>query len=208
MDFLGDIKMKFKPIYLYGVIALAVIVTLLVVSQSSNTDEKVKGDITNKQMPMDDVHKKLNNGMMQDPSGSNVSEEAKHKIAVMKKDVDANPNDTLKMREYADFLAAAHKPDDALLYYQKILDKDKRRKDIYFSITYIYYTKGDLVKAEDVTKTMIKLFPADPMANYNLGAIEATKGNKDKAREIWTKLIEENLDNETTELAKNSINRL
>lgn len=208
MDFLGDIKMKFKPIYLYGVIALAVIVTLLVVSQSSNTDEKVKGDITNKQMPMDDVHKKLNNGMMQDPSGSNVSEEAKHKIEVMKKDVDANPNDTLKMREYADFLAAAHKPDDALLYYQKILDKDKRRKDIYFSITYIYYTKGDLVKAEDVTKTMIKLFPADPMANYNLGAIEATKGNKDKAREIWTKLIEENLDNETTELAKNSINRL
>lgn len=200
--------MKFKPIYLYGVIALAVIVTLLVVSQSSNTDEKVKGDITNKQMPMDDVHKKLNNGMMQDPSGSNVSEEAKHKIEVMKKDVDANPNDTLKMREYADFLAAAHKPDDALLYYQKILDKDKRRKDIYFSITYIYYTKGDLVKAEDVTKTMLKLFPADPMANYNLGAIEATKGNKDKAREIWTKLIEENLDNETTELAKNSINRL
>lgn len=159
-------------------------------------------------MPMDDVHKKLNNGMMQDPSGSNVSEEAKHKIEVMKKDVDANPNDTLKMREYADFLAAAHKPDDALLYYQKILDKDKRRKDIYFSITYIYYTKGDLVKAEDVTKTMLKLFPADPMANYNLGAIEATKGNKDKAREIWTKLIEENLDNETTELAKNSINRL
>ncbi len=208
MDFLGDIKMKFKPIYLYGVIALAVIVTLLVVSQSSNTDEKVKGDITNKQMPMDDVHKKLNNGMMQDPSGSNVSEEAKHKIEVMKKDVDANPNDTLKMREYADFLAAAHKPDDALLYYQKILDKDKKRKDIYFSITYIYYTKGDLVKAEDVTKTMLKLFPADPMANYNLGAIEATKGNKDKAREIWTKLIEENLDNETTELAKNSINRL
>lgn len=208
MDFLGDMKMKFKPIYLYGVIALAVIVTLLVVSQSSNTDEKVKGDITNKQMPMDDVHKKLNNGMMQDPSGSNVSEEAKHKIEVMKKDVDANPNDTLKMREYADFLAAAHKPDDALLYYQKILDKDKKRKDIYFSITYIYYTKGDLVKAEDVTKTMLKLFPADPMANYNLGAIEATKGNKDKAREIWTKLIEENLDNETTELAKNSINRL
>lgn len=208
MDFLGDIKMKLKPIYLYGVIALAVIVTLLVVSQSSNTDEKVKGDITNKQMPMDDVHKKLNNGMMQDPSGSNVSEEAKHKIEVMKKDVDANPNDTLKMREYADFLAAAHKPDDALLYYQKILDKDKKRKDIYFSITYIYYTKGDLVKAEDVTKTMLKLFPADPMANYNLGAIEATKGNNDKAREIWTKLIEENLDNETTELAKNSINRL
>ena len=42
-------------------------------------------------MPNDDVHKKLNNGMMHNPSGSNVSEEVKHKIDVMKKDVDANP---------------------------------------------------------------------------------------------------------------------
>ena len=97
-------------------------------------------------MPMDEVHKKLNNGMTQNPSGSNVSEEVKHKLDVMKKAVDANPSDTLKMREYADFLAAAHKPDDALLYYQKIIDKDKKRKDIYFSMTLIYYTKGDLGK--------------------------------------------------------------
>ena len=40
--------------------------------------------------------------------------------------------------------------------------------------------------------------------NYNLGAIEATKGNKEKAREIWTKLIKDNPNDETSELAKNS----
>jgi tetratricopeptide (TPR) repeat protein len=209
MDFLGGTKMKFKPIYLYGIIALAVVITLFVVSQSnSSSDEKVNVDITNKQMPNDDVHKKLNNGMMQNPSGSNVSEEVKHKIDVMKKDVEANPTDTLKMREYADFLAAAHKPDEALLCYQKILDKDKKRKDIYFAITFVHYTKGDLVKAEEVTQTMLKIFPDDPMANYNLGAIEATKGNKEKAREIWSKLIKDNPNDETSDLAKNSLNKL
>jgi tetratricopeptide (TPR) repeat protein len=209
MDFLGGKKMKFKPIYLYGIIALAVVIILFVVSQSnSSNDEKVNVDITNKQMPNDDVHKKLNNGLMQNPSGSNVSEEVKHKIDVMKKDVEANPTDTLKMREYADFLAAAHKPDEALLYYQKILEKDNKRKDIYFSITFVHYTKGDLVKAEEVTQTMLKIFPNDPMANYNLGAIEATKGNKEKAREIWTKLIKDNPNDETSELAKNSLNKL
>jgi tetratricopeptide (TPR) repeat protein len=200
--------MKFKLIYLYGIIALAVIVTLIIVSQSNNADEKVNVDITNKQMPMDDVHKKLNNGAMQDPSGSNVSEEVKHKIDVMKKDVDANPNDTLKMREYADFLAAAHKPEEALSYYQKIIDKDKKRKDVYFAITFVYYTKGDFVKAEEVTQTMLKLFPGDPMAKYNLGAIEATKGNKEKAREIWTKLINDDPNDKTSELAKSSLNKL
>lgn len=208
MDFLGVKKMKFKLIYLYGIIALVVVVTLLIVSQSSNGSEKTNMDITDKQMPMDDIHKKLNNGMMQDPSGSNVSEEVKHKIEVMKKDVDANLNDTLKIREYADFLAAAHKPEEALAYYQKIINKDKRRKDIYFAITYVHYTKGDLVKAQEVTIQMLQLFPGDPMVRYNLGAIEATKGNKEKAREIWTKLIEDNADNETSELAKSSLNKL
>ena len=200
--------MKFKPIYLYGIVAVAVVVILFVFSQSNSLKEKTNVDITNQEMPTDEIHKKLNNGVMQNPSISNVSEEVKHKIDVMKKYVDANPSDTLKIREYADFLAAAHKPDEALMYYQKIIDKDKKRRDIYFSLTFIYYTKGDLVKAEEISYQMLKLFPGDPMVNYNIGAIEATKGNKDKAREIWTKLIQDNPDDPTSELAKNSLIKL
>lgn len=199
--------MKFKPIYLYGILAAAIVVILLVVAQSGK-EEKTNVDITNKQMPMDEVHKNMNKGMMDNPSGSNVSEEVKHKIEVMKKDVDANPNDTLKMREYADFLAAAHRPEEALIYYQKVLDKDKNRKDVYFAMTFVYYNKGNLVKAEEVTRQMLKLFPNDPMVNYNVGAIEATKGNKEKAREIWTKLIKDFPNDKTSELAKNSLKKL
>jgi tetratricopeptide (TPR) repeat protein len=207
MDFLGGNKMKFKPMYLYGIVALIAIITLIIVSQTSR-DEKTNIDITNKEMPRDNVHQNLNKGMMQDPSGSNVSEEVKHKIEVMKKDVDANLNDTLKIREYADFLAAAHKPEEALVYYQKIIDKDKTRKDVFFAITFVHYTKGDFVKAEEVTLKMLQLFPGDPMVRYNWGAIEATKGNKEKAREIWTKLIKDNPDDKTSELARGSLNKL
>ncbi len=43
---------------------------------------------------------------------------------------------------------------------------------------------------------------------YNIGAIEATKGNKNRAREIWTKLIEDHPNDKTSELAKNSLNKL
>lgn len=207
MDFLGGNKMKFKPMYLYGIVALIAIVTLIIVSQFGS-DEKTNIDITNKEMPRDNVHKNLNNGMMQDPSGSNVSEEVKHKIEVMKKDIDANPGDTLKMREYADFLAAAHKSEEALVYYHKIIDKDKKRKDVFFAITFVHYSKRDFVKAEEVTLQMLQLFPDDPMVRYNWGAIEATKGNKEKAREIWTKLINDNPDDKTSELARSSLNKL
>jgi tetratricopeptide (TPR) repeat protein len=199
--------MKFKPIYLYGTLAAAIVVILLVFAPS-NKVEKTIVDITNKQMPNDNVHKNMNKGMMDNPSSSNVSEEVKHKIEVMKKDVEANPSDTLKMREYADFLAAAHRPEEALVYYQKILDKDKSRKDIFFATTFVYYNQGNLAKAEEVTLQMLKLFPNDPMVNYNVGAIEATKGNKEKAREIWTKLIRDFPSDQTAELAKNSIKKL
>lgn len=199
--------MKFKPIYLYGILVAAIVVILLVVAPS-DSEVKTNNDITNKQMPNDDVHKNMNQGMMDNPSGSNVSEEVKHKIEVMKKDVEANPNDTLKMREYADFLAAAHRPEEALIYYQKVLAKDQSRKDVYFAITFVYYNQGNLLKAEEITRQMLKLFPNDPMVNYNVGAIEATKGNKEKARQIWNKLIMDFPNDQTAELAKNSLNKL
>ena len=198
--------MKFKPIYFYGIIALIVIIILIVVSQTGS-DEKNNIDITNKDMPRDNVHQNLNKDMMNNPTGTNVAEEIKQKIADLKKYVEANPKDTLKIREYADFLAA-HNPDESLKYYQKILDVDKNRKDVYFGITFIYYNQGNLEKAEEVTRNMLVQFPDDPMVNYNIGAIEATKGNKEKAREIWTKLIEKYPNDKTAELAKSSLNKL
>ena len=199
--------MKFKPIYFYAILAVAVVVILFIVVQTGN-NEKVSVDINNKQMPADDVHKNLNKGLVDNPSSANVSEEVKHRIDIMKKDVEANPADTLKIREYADFLAAAHRQDEALKYYQKIIEKDKGRKDIYFAITFVYYNQRNLAKAEEVTLQMLKLFPNDPMVNYNVGAIEATKGNKEKARDVWTKLIKDFPQDKTAELARNSLNKL
>lgn len=199
--------MKFKPKYLYGLVIIIAVVTLIIVIQSS--DEGTKTDnMTNKQMPDDNVHKNLGHGMMQNPSGANVSEEVKQKLDSMKKEVELNPTDTVKIREYADLLAAAHRPDEAISYYERIIEKDKTRKDIYFAITFVYYNQKDLVKAEEVTREMSRLFPDDAMVNYNLGAIEATKGNKEKAREIWNKLIKDYPNDKTSELAKNSLNRL
>lgn len=199
--------MKFKPIYLYGFILLAVITTLIVISRSNSSKETVKGDITQKQMPKDDVHKNLST-QQQNPTSANVNQEVFKKLEVMKKLADAKPTDTLKIREYADFLSAAHKPDEAIRYYEKILSIDKKRKDIYLSITLDYYNLNKLDKAEEVTRRMLQIFPNDPMANYNIGAIEATKGNKEKAREIWNKLINNNPADKISELAKSSMSKL
>lgn len=164
--------------------------------------------VTNEQMPKDDIHKELTNPMSQSPGPSNVTSETMQKMEVLKKSVEANPEDTLKIREYADFLSMAHKPKDAIKYYEKILNRDNNRIDILFSLTFIYYNEGNVSKADELTKTILKIDPDNEMALYNTGAIEASRGNKEQAREIWTKLIEAFPGSETTELAKNSLNRL
>lgn len=199
--------MKFKLIYLYGIIFIAVMVTLIIISKSNPSKKSDKENVISIQKPKDDLSNSL--GIQnQNPSSANVSKEVFEKLDRMKKLADAKPPDTLRVREYADFLAAAHQPDEAIKYYEKILTVDKKRKDIYLAITLIYYNQSKLDKAEEITNQILKLFPKDAMATYNLGAIEATKGNKVKAREIWEKLIASDPDNETAILAKNSIDRI
>lgn len=200
--------MKLKPIYIYVTVFITAIIFLFVISESGTNKNLNNVDITNKLMPKDDIHQNLNKSMQQSPNSSNVTSEFKTKLEGMKKSVDDNPNDTLKIREYADFLTAAHKFDEALKYYELILSIDKNRKDILFSITYIHYSNGNLNKAEEVTKKILQLFPNDPMADYNLGAINATRGNKVKAQEIWTKLIKDFPNTETAILAQNSLKKL
>lgn len=200
--------MKFKPVYIYGILTLLVIAVIIIAT--NQREEKITSmeDITNKEMPQDDVHKNLgkDNPMMH--GQVKVNEEVKKQMEEMKAAVDANPNDTSKVREYADFLLAAHKPDEAIQYYEMILKKDPKRNDIRFSLTYIYYNKGDLNKAEEETNKILSYDKNNSMARYNLGAIEATRGNNEKARQIWNQLIQDEPKSETAELARNALSML
>jgi len=199
--------MKFKPLYFYGAIAIIVIITLIVVSQSGETETNKPIDITSEQkLPDDEIHNPMKSG--ESPNKDNVSEGFKHKLEMLEKSIEENPKDTLKIREYADLLAAAHKKDKAIEYYQKLLDINPRRTDILFSLSFIYYSSGDLDKAETETNKILSFEPGNVNAQYNLGAIAAGKGDKEKAREIWTKLVEKYAIDEIGIRAKNSIEKL
>lgn len=198
--------MKFKPVYLYGILLIVVVAVIIIAI--NQREEKIAAieDIADKEMPQDDVHKNLGKN---NPHGQvKVSEEVKKKMDELKAAVDANPNDTAKVREYANFLLEAHKPDESIPYYEIILKKDPKRKDIRFTLTFIYYNKGELDKAEEETNKILAIDKNDAMAKYNLGAIEATRGNNEKAREIWNKIIQEDPKSETAELARNALTML
>lgn len=200
--------MKFKPIYLYGAIAIAAIAILLIIviqEKSDSTQTPVTNDQT---MPNDDVHNQLKNQGSTSPGKENVSEEYKKKLADLEHAVNENPKDTIALRNYADYLAASHKMNEAIPYYQKILDINPKRSDIRFSLAVIYFTKQDFEKCKEENEKVLSFDSQNQMAYYNLGAVAATQGRKDKAKEYWNKVISINANTETGQLAKESLSKL
>lgn len=199
--------MKFKPLYIYSIIAAVVLIILIIVSQKDDQGNITPEDITAQQkLPDDEIHKPFNSEVS--PGKDNVSEGFRHKLEILKKSVEDNPTDTLKMREYADLLASAHQKAQAIEYYQKILSLDPTRTDVLFSLSFIYYSIGNLDEAEIQTNKILAIYPDNPNAQYNLGAISAGKGNREKAKEIWMKIAEQHPGEEVGIKAKKSIEKL
>jgi tetratricopeptide (TPR) repeat protein len=199
--------MKIKPLYLYGSIAVIAILALIILTQFNGSDTS-SSDISNKEMPQDSIHSGLGNPTAENPTKDNVTENVKHKLEMLKKAVDDNPNDTLKIREYADFLAAAHKQLDAIQYYERILQINPKRTDIYFSLSFIYYNNQNFTKAEELTNKILSYDKKNVQALYNLGAISASIGNKEKAKKIWEDLLSEFPNSEVSDLTKTSLSQL
>jgi tetratricopeptide (TPR) repeat protein len=208
MDILKGSKMKFKPIYLYGVVLVAAVVLLIFFSRGkdSNPDPETT-NLQNENIPDDDIHNQLK---MQEsnPTKDNVTENFHKRMGELKQAVENTPNDTLKLKEYADFLAAAHKTEEAIRMYDRILKIDPKRTDIYFSITLLYYNEKDLQKAGEYNEKVLIYDPTNSMALYNRGALAATRGDKEKARTIWEKIVKDDPESEVGNLAKQSLTRL
>jgi tetratricopeptide (TPR) repeat protein len=200
--------MKFKAIYLYGVLALVAVAILIIVGTQDSSNPGQLPVTNNQTMPDDDVHKQLMNQGSSTPGKENVSEEYKQKLAALKEALDKNPADTLAMREYADFLLASHKMNEAITYYEKILDVNPKRADVRFALAVIYFNMQDYQKCEDENDKILTFDPKNQMALYNIGAIAATRGNKEKAKEYWNKVISINEKSETGQLAKESLTKL
>jgi len=196
--------MKVKPIYIYGAIVLVAALYLILFTGKDEDNKIPPEDITSKEMPQDDIHRGLN----QSPNKENVIENVKHQLEILKKEVDKNPKDTLAIREYADMLAAAHKPDESITYYNMILKTNPKRADILFSLAFVYYNMKDYLNAEKVTNRILLYDENNLQAKYNIGAIAAAGGDKEKAKLIWNKLIKEYPNTDASKLAQSSISKL
>jgi tetratricopeptide (TPR) repeat protein len=192
--------MKFKPVYAYLILgAVALFILVFLTNQETHLSES--GNV-----PNDDIHKRFQNE--QPPGKDNISSEFYQQMELLRQDVEKNPNDTSKLKAYADYLTAAHQYNAALPVYQQIISKDPQRTDIYFALTFIYYNQKNWEKAEDVTTQVLSYDKNNLQAKYNLGAIAASRGDNQKARNIWSDLSKNNPGTREAQLASEGLTRL
>ncbi|MBI5809111.1 MAG: tetratricopeptide repeat protein [Ignavibacteriales bacterium] len=201
--------MKIKPIYIYLIVFVVFVVALIIFSNSAKKSDIANNPNMSNQMPEDDIHKGMKSqGNGDVPSASNVMKEAIEKMNQLKAEVDKNPSDTLKVREYADMLTMAHKPDEAITYYSKILNVDPKRIDVMLQLTYVHFNNGNIDKALEYTNKALQVDKNNLIANYNLGAILNAKGDKRQALQIWKNLAAKYPNTDVGHIAKESAKQL
>lgn len=196
--------MKIKPVYIYLGTFVIVIIALVIMTSGGNPSTSSKGTSQEQTMPKDDIHQNLGSA----PGGGNVSSEFKQRMENLKSNYETNPKDTVNSKEYARLLAAAHKPEEAVEIFQSILNQDNSRDDIRLELATVYYNLNQYDNAKIQLETILKNNPSSAEVIYNLGAIEASMGNMDKAREIWQKLVADYPESEAAQFASSALQNL
>jgi len=201
--------MNIKPIYVLLPILVAAII-FLIISSSNRETVTEQTQTEQNQMPQDDIHKNLGNGTDPNntPSRSNVNKEVFEKMDELKSIAANNPNDLTAQKNCADFLAAAHKIEDAILYYDKVLKLDPKNIETFLALSYIYFNKQDMNKAMEFTNKIISVDKNNHLAYYNLGAIYSAKGDAVKAKEIWNNVVKNYPNTESAALSQEALNTL
>lgn len=201
--------MKIKPLYIYLFGIVLAVAAFFFISQDSGTSKiPAQNEIANRQMPNDAVHKGLQKTEAQSPDKNNVNSTVMKHLEMLKQAVDKSPKDTVKLKQYADFLAAAHQPGEALVYYNRILKINPKRTDVIFSVAYINYTERKFDEAEKLLKSVLSYDKNNLKVYYNLGAIAYSNGKKEKAKEIWEKLAKEHPNTAMGKMAQKSIKQM
>ncbi len=191
--------------YFYLMIAvLSVIFLIFIIRNNPNNQNRSSMENPHKNIPDDSIHKNLFQGFS--PSKENVSEAFRKKLRELENKLKSNPGDVETATELGDLYLSAHQDKKAIEVYETV--RNKLQTESLFNLTLAYYNIKNFDKAEEVTKFILKKKPDEYRAIFNLGSINATKGNKELARKYWNEVIEKFPDTEEAKQAREFLARL
>ena len=184
--------MKKRTINIYLLLLIVCVATILFIGRNRNHSSNLGSDRSRQAMA--DIH--------------NIDAKNSQRLEELKKEIESNPPDTLKMREYANMLGGVHRDEEAAKVFENILLIGPKRIDVMLVLSYIYYTLGHIQKAEEYTNRVLTINKDNPEANFNIAIIELKKGNKDKAKQILNSVIKRFSDNAVSQYAKSALQKL
>ncbi len=197
--------MKIKTAYLYPLMLLILGAGVVLFTQLTK-EEKTTPAVTDG-MPQDDIHSALPPGG-DAPSKANVNQNYLNMVNDLNAKIQANPADTMSMRELAELYYAGHKVEEAFALYNKILEKNPKRTDILFELTQYYYDKKNYAEAEKVTERILTYDKNNFRAMYNLGSLRIAQGDKEGGRKQWQMIIEKFPGTEAAKLAEENLGKI
>ena len=157
--------------------------------------------------PIEEAHSAMSETEFE-PNAANVSASTHSQLDALQKRVVDAPDDTTHLYRLARLLQDGHKPEEAARNYKHYLALHPNNYQAWLDMTQSYGRAKLWDEALVAIQDMLKLYPDDPSALYNLGAVHANLGNVEEARLAWEKTIDQNKDAEVTFLAESSIQRL
>lgn len=142
------------------------------------------------------------------PSADNVTAEFRAEWHRLEALIEEEPADTVSLLALAHLLHDAHLEDDAVQHYREYTRQHPKNRQAWLDLASVQAAGGDWAAALEATELLLQYYPDDPSGLYNLGAILANRGDRQKAEELWRQVAQQRSDTAIANKAVESLERL
>ncbi len=119
-----------------------------------------------------------------------------------------SPDDTVHLFQLGILLSQKGDFKEAASYLERYLDLHPQGRQGYLELAKAYAAIQAWDRAEQTMRAMLSIFPNDPDALYNLGAILANQGHMEEAQKYWHQVLQQPGEGESHKLARQALQRL
>jgi len=122
------------------------------------------------------------------PDGDNIAPSFHVEMEALKKRLAETPRDTTALIRLARLKQDGHQIEEAVTLYRRYLDLHPAGRQAWLDLTRCYGELERWPEALVATQSLLRQYPDDPSALYNLGAIYANTGRSGEARTTWERV--------------------
>lgn len=143
------------------------------------------------------------------PGHPDISIDYDKEIQKRKEILKSNPNDLKTMVELANLYIQTRQNQEALNWFEKVIEKDNKNLDSLAGAATIYLTLGEINKAKEYYQRALSVDSYNPGALLGLGWIKLhEEGDAKTAIKLWQSLIEHNPNYPLNKELQQEINRI